>query len=526
MIEGVHVEPIKLPFAKGMVTDYGEHLMPPSYWIMSKNVRVSNSTLVRRKWYRKIASVNNNTPIKNLVSCLWHLYAVVGETFYEIDLEDGTFTQKITGLEYAVSTVVYWPFIIICDWESDWRVFDVNQDTEVPMTDMYSGAKPRFWESYWYSTFLVWWGTNNNILYKSMEWGWIIVESEDQEDERDPKNVYNYTGNWSCRYSFRSPITGIVANRENLFVFTENSIEIMSDAEVTSWWYMTLISQPIAGTNVPANPRMIVKADDLIFFRTKDNMMKSISYMQWVSELMIWEVTHSTDLSMKQFCESLDEDQSDAFWYYNRKEKAVYRHLKERWEPYPNVVLVYDIGTQSFYIDTNKFFSCQVNHGFRYFVWDASIQTVYEDCVGDNDNWNPILWERKSALFTMWSPDYRKEFRQVNIYWEKDEDAEILVYVLVDGKEVFEWRIGESWLPISGTASKPLASKPLAFEFQPTSKKTFEYLISRWSLRYRGKNIQLIFRWESTGDFCLTGIEIWYKNLYDSNVSDKAKQRK
>jgi hypothetical protein len=51
--------------------------MPPSYSPFSKNVRVNNSTIVRRKWYRKIASVNNNTPVKNLISAWWHLYAIV-----------------------------------------------------------------------------------------------------------------------------------------------------------------------------------------------------------------------------------------------------------------------------------------------------------------------------------------------------------------------------------------------------------------------------------------------------------------
>lgn len=525
MIQWVHIEAIKLPFAKGMATDYGEHLMPPSYGTLSKNVRVNNSTLVRRKWYKKIASVNNNTPIKNLISCLWHLYAIVGDKLYEVDLSAWTFTQKMTGLEHEVNTVVFGSFIIICDWNSDWRVFDVSQDVEVPMTHQYPGAKPRFWESYWYSTFLVWWWSNSNILYKSMEWWGAIVEGEDPWDERDPKNVYNYTGDGSVRYSFRSPITGIVANRESLFVFTENSIEVMQDAQAP-WWYMTLIAQPIAGTNVPANPRMIVKADDLIFFRTKDNMMKSISYVQWISELLIWEVTHRAELSMRQFCDGLDDDQSNAFWYYNRKEKTVHWHLKEKWEPFPNVVLVYDIGTDSFYIDTNKFFNCQVNHWTRYFVWDASVQTIYEDSIGDNDNGNPIQWERRTALLTMWSPDYRKEFRQVNIYGERDEDAEIYVYVLVDGKEVFEGTIEKTWLPIDGIATKPLATKPIAFEYQKPEMKNFEYLISRGSLRYRGKNIQVIFRWESAWDFCLTGIEIWYKNLYDSNVSDKAKKRK
>lgn len=525
MIEGVYVEALKLPFSKGMATDYGEHLMPPSYSPFSKNVRVNNSTIVRRKWYRKIASVNNNTPVKNLISAWGHLYAIVWTTFYEVDLEDWTFTQKITDVWDNVSAVVFWNYIILCNGEDDGRVFDIAQDTAVPMTHMYSGAKPRFWETYWYSTFLVWGGENKNILYKSMEWGWQIVESDDPWDERDPKNVYNYTWDGSVRYSFRSNITWIVANRENLFVFTENSIEVMGDAQAP-WGYMTLIAQPIAWQNVPANPRMIVKADDLIFFRTRDNMMKSIWYVQWISELVIWEVSHRSDLSMKQFCEWLDEDQSESFGYYNRKDKTVHWHLRQKWEPFPNVVLVYDLWNDTFYIDTNKFFKCQVNHGVKYYTWDASVQTVYEDNVWDLDNGNPIQWERRTALFTMWSPDYRKEFRQVNVYWEKDEDVEISVYVLVDGKEVFQWAIEKHWLPISWLASKPLATKPIWFEFEKSERKTFEYLISRGSLRYRGKNIQVIFRWETTWDFCLSWLEIWYKNLYDSNVSDKAKKRK
>jgi hypothetical protein len=190
------------------------------------------------------------------------------------------------------------------------------------------------------------------------------------------------------------------------------------------------------------------------------------------------------------------------------------------------VVLVYDLSNDTFYIDTNKFFRCQVNHGVKYYTWDASVQTIYEDNVWDLDNGNPIQWERRTALFTMWSPDYRKEFRQVNVYWEKDEDVEISVYVLVDGKEVFQWAIEKHGLPISWLASKPLATKPIWFEFEKSERKTFEYLISRGSLRYRGKNIQVIFRWETTWDFCLSWLEIWYKNLYDSNVSDKAKKRK
>ena len=524
MIEGITVEAIKLPFSKGMVTDYGAHLMPPEYSPYSKNVRIRNSTITRRKGYVKVASVNNNTPVNKLISAQGKLFAVVGSTFYEVNVSTGVYTQKMTEVWDDVHVVVFGNYIILCNWEDDGRVFDIWDDVEVPMTHMYENAKPRFWESFQYATYLVWGGSNKNMLYKSMEWGGAKIEWEDPEDEWDPKNVYNYTGDWTVRYEFKSDITGIVANREKLFVFTEDSIEVCWTAE-SPWGYITLVFQPIAWTNVPANPNMIVKADDLIFFWTKDNMMKSIGYVSWISELVVWDVSYTKDLSIKMFTDTLDEDQSDAIWYYNRTEKTVHRHLKQKGETTPNVVLVYDLNTQSFFIDTNKFFKCQVNHGSQYYVGDAFVQTIYEDGIWDTDNWNPIQRERRTALLTMGSPDYRKEFRQVNVYWEKDDDVEISVYILVDGKEVFEWVIEPKWLPVSWTASKPLASKPIAFEYEQPTLKTFEYLVSKGFLRHQGKNIQIIFRGESTWDFCLSGLEVGFRNLYNSNPSDRGRQK-
>ena len=38
--------------------------------------------------------------------------------------------------------------------------------------------------------------------------------------------------------------------------------------------------------------------------------------------------------------------------------------------------------------------------------------------------------------------------------------------------------------------------------------------------------MQIIFNWTSSGDFCLSGIEIGYKDLYDNKWSDKAKPNK
>jgi hypothetical protein len=63
----------------------------------------------------------------------------------------------------------------------------------------------------------------------------------------------------------------------------------------------------------------------------------------------------------------------------------------------------------------------------------------------------------------------------------------------------------------------------VAFETQKGGLKPFEYIITRWNMRARGKNIQIVFTGTSNGDFCLSWIEIWYKDLYDNKWSDRAK---
>lgn len=535
MLEDVKVKSIELPFAKGMVTDYGTHLMPSSYSPYSKNVRVNNSTIVKRKGYKKVASVNNNVPISNLISAWGKLFAIVWVDLYEIDPEAGTYTLRLAEVWAVwdeIYGVSYWQFLVITNGSDAWRVWDTKDNVARALTDVYDDMYPRFWATFAHNIYLVWGWNFSNVVFKSragIAEQAIDNQSEDSTAEHvsdvwQPENIYNFTWPGSALYAYASKITGIISNNSSLFVFTETSIEQMDIAEGV-WWVMTIKSIPIAGQNVPANPRMIVKADDLIFFRTKDNMMKSIWYVQWITDVVVGEITHRSNLSMKAFCETLDEDQSSSFWYYNRKEKTVHWHLKQKGEPFPNVVLVYDVWTNSFFIDTNKYFRCEVNHGTKYYVWDSSVQTVYEDDVGDTDNGNPIQWERKTALYTMWSPDYRKEFRIVNVYWEKDDDVWIDITVVIDGKEVFTWLIQPVWLPMSWTASKATATKPIAFEYDEPSLKPFEYLITRGSLRYRGKNIQIIFRWESSWDFCLSGLEIWYKDLYDAKMADKAKKK-
>nr|DAO46018.1 MAG TPA: hypothetical protein [Caudoviricetes sp.] len=49
-----------------------------------------------------------------------------------------------------------------------------------------------------------------------------------------------------------------------------------------------------------------------------------------MSETSVGDVSHREGLSIKDFIEALDEDQSTSFGYYNRKNKTVHWHLKPK----------------------------------------------------------------------------------------------------------------------------------------------------------------------------------------------------
>ena len=523
MIEDITVTPLKAPFSKWIVMDKGVHLMPEQYTPYAKNIRIKNATTTKRKGYVRVADgdwtidsiygmVSITTPatwVQNLL-VLWDDWKL-----YKVNFDNGQTITEVASTTFNTESYIlkYWKYLFFLnEWYNKWYYFDWTNGTYGALT-ITDNAYFRFGEVYKHCVYLVWGKEKSNILYRS------------RAANRDtPENILNFDDYGSDDLYFKSKIMGLAAIREQLFVFTEDTIEILWEWE--SWGVLTITSVPIAWSNQPVNPRMVVKADDIVFFWTKENQMKSINYMQWVTETVVWDISHRQNLSIRDFIDTLDEDQSTSFWYYNRNEKTVHRHLRQKWEPMPNVVLVYDVSTDSFFIDTNKYFSYVVEHDNKYYASSSFSPLVFEDSEWTTDDWVAIERTRKTALISVGSPDYRKEFRQVNIYGEKNDDVDIMVTVLVDWQTAFNGTIQASWGSISWLASDSIGNDMVAFETEWGGLKPFEYVITRGNMRARGKNIQIVFTGTSTGDFCLSGIEIWYKNLYDNEWSDKAKPNK
>lgn len=558
MIEDIKITWLKAPFSKWIVMDKGVHLMPEQYTPYAKNIRIKNGTTTRRLWYSRVVEkwvytepvtetetetetatetatetvteteTETETEVEvtdkyidNMVSDGDNLYAVCDWSLYKVNFDTEMTMQKATAATFSSDVFIlkYWKYLFFLDentakWYSlDTTQIDPSSTAWGTALTVWEDAYFRFWDVYKQNVYLAWGKDKSNILYMSR------AGSKD-----NPTNILDFSGTGSDALYFKSKIMWLSATREQLFVFTEDSIEIISYAE--SGGTLTMTSVPIAWSNQPANPKLVVKTDDLVFFWTRDNQMKSLNYMQWVTDRVVWDVSHRPNLSIKDFTDTLDEDQSTSFGYYNRGEKTIHWHLRQKWEPMPNVVLVYDVNTDSFFLDTNKFFRCVAGHNNRYYAGSSFWTIIYEDNHWNTDDGLPIEWQRKSALLSVGSPDYRKEFRQVNVFGEKDDDVDIMVTVLVDWQTAFNWVIQASGGALSWLASNLVWADPIAFETQASWLQPFEYVITRGNMRARWKNIQIVFNGSSKWDFCLSGIEIWYKDLYDNKWSDKAKPNK
>lgn len=519
--------------------------MPEQYTPSAKNIRIRNGTTTKRNWYSRVVekAIYTETPtptetetatetptetptevevsdkyIDNMISDWDNLYALCDGKFFKVKFDDELTMEQATAATFSSDVFVlkYWKYLFFLD-ENTAKGYSLDTTQITPSSTAWGTALTisenayfRFGEVYKQNVYLAWGQDKSNILYMSRA-----------GSKTNPTNILDFDGSWSDALYFKSKIMGLSATREQLFVFTEDSIEIISYSQ--SGDVLTMTSVPIAWSNQPANPRLVVKTDDLVFFWTRDNQMKSLNYMQWVTERVVGDVSHRPNLSIKDFTETLDEDQSGSFGYYDRAEKTIHWHLKQKWEPVPNIVLVYDVNTDSFFIDTNKYFSCVASHNNKYYAGSSFSTIIYQDNHWTTDDDVPIEWERKSALLSVGSPDYRKEFRQVNIYWEKDDDSDISVAVLVDWATAFRWTIKSNKEALSWFATNVMANDMVAFETEKAWLQPFEYAITRGNMRARGKNIQVVFNGTSNWDFCLSWMEIWYKDLYDNKNSDKAK---
>lgn len=508
-------------FSWGIIGWKGIHITPLRYSVDSRNTRVVNGSLTNRDGFYTLSADPEGLGAKKIrgMTSNTNLYVVADKKFYTVDTDTGAWTEQSSiGNRFTndvdINFVNFGKYTICLSGDDYPWVYNRVADTWTKLTaaNIEATALPRFWAKFAYGTYLAGNSTKKDILYISR--GATSV---------NPEYSFDYVWAGSELKQMQSNIESVVANKERLFIFTEESIEIITTQSLASTGGITsTYSIPIAGKNRVAAHRGVVVADDIIFFRTKKNQIKTISYIPGVTEASIGTLTSRKWFDLDNYMSLLDSDQSEIYGYYHKEKQLVIRHVRGEGETINTETLVYDIANDNFYPWDNKYFSCGTEHNDEYYTGDCSTAYIYIDEKGsDDDSW-PISWYRNWAYWCPWLTNVRYEYREVGLSGQIGTNTTINVSVLVDDIIEKEDSIVGADEFVSGVASWAIAEDAIAADYAENNLLKFEKVISPGNLRARGKMIQVNVSGSGVmQDFALSGCSIGYLPLGNTDTEDK-----
>lgn len=116
-----------------------------------------------------------------------------------------------------------------------------------------------------------------------------------------------------------------------------------------------------------------------------------------VDQVEIGELSDDPETGITAFMDSLDDDQSDAFGYFDPDFKLVKFHVKSSGAAFNDTVVVWDMVAKTFLVDDSKFFSCLVTHDRKTYAGSAINASVLQDETGTDDDGQSISGYRKGA---------------------------------------------------------------------------------------------------------------------------------
>lgn len=509
-------------FSKGLIDSFGNNNMPTENTPDCRNIRLQNWSSTIRKGFSTIVANSAWTYIRGIVSNS-NLFVVRNKQFSQVDISAGTYTDKwaVSTTDKDVNFVTYWTNTIILNWEDYPYVWDGTNISQLGAGNIEADANPLFWTVFADFTVVAGTWTKSNNIYISKP----ITAS-------DITDAYDWADATADIRSMKSDVLGLVGTLNRLYVFCDASIEYMDrSTTATVGWSTVFYTKPIAEGDKLASYRSIVAAWEKIFFLTQDKKIKTLNYVQWVAELAVGEISDQDWRSISLFMEGLDADQSESMWYLHRGENIIKRHLKTESAKFNDVILVYDLTSQTFLVDDNKFFSCVTEHNRKYYTGSHINSDLTEDEVDydDDDSWTPrYRWTKKMFLG---DPLVKKRFRGVWLNWQINTVWEINIEVFIDGfkewvTETITWSWTSPWVLWTGViAGAAIADEAISGDpIQPSilNLVDFNKKIGKGKIKRKWKYIQIKLSGNAVSSrISLDSLSIDVKSVWDVNISDK-----
>lgn len=509
-------------FTKWFVDNKGTNKVPEFYASFLRNLRIINNWITVRNWFSQIYDWESVNPIKAIVYNANNdkLLAVVGSTLYDIDIDAWTASSIGTiGAWDKIRPLVYGDFTIFLDGVGAPYYYDgttLSQTTEP--WEIAAWVDPEFWAVFAWFT---------------------VINNKDQQNVINISRPITLANQWYChdwagsdseQITTKGKIQWFWPALNRLWIFTDQSIEYIDRNNITTtWWVASLFTVVTWAWDEMASPDSIVTAGDAVFFLTKNKQIKVLGYSWWITEPQLQTISDVEGASIQRFLnDTLKEDQSSSFWFFDRKRNLIKRHLLWNDSDVPNIILIRDVDNSTWLVDEDKFYSCMTKKWDRIYAWSAFSQRIYEDETKSDDNWQPIEWSFVTQNMTLWDPARPKQFRWFNLAWQIDTDAEIQINVFVDDNSVFSKTIAwTTYLPAVVTEWiwwAAISETAIWWDLfvQQQDLSDFEYVVTHWNLKATGKKIRFEFSWtKPLQDFVLDYLNITYRLRQRYKINDK-----
>lgn len=541
---------IKWAFSTWMKRGRGINRIPPSSAWFMRNMRIKNWAVVQKQGTDYIWSAPSSYTIQALLRYKLDstLLAVANWTLY-IDAHTGSWTSvwSVWWFTTPYSMFQYGDFVLILSGRDHMYIYH----------DLYGLYK------HW-----AWWATFENlpaVLPPAMDdgissivqayplmgcaiTGFTIIAGNNSVTKKAifiskpvkpdaPRLCYDFDTSawqdydiWENRY-MDSEVLALAPSMGNVFIFCEESIEIMGrETAQVSWSIVSLSTRKIWQADQIASKNLHATVWDKVFFFTKSKQIKTINYAPWIENPEIGTIS---DDIQDRLDLNIDSDQDNAFAYYDRQEEHIEFHLIRDWgssSTMPDVVICFDLNTQSRYMDDDIWFSQIIrgwSSGTRTYASNA--QYLYIDNAGDT--WNnrrqdntstsiAINAEYNTPNISLWTVN-EKLFQGFIITWGIDQSASLEVKCYIDGTLIFTKTIIDNDIPTS--------EKSVVDTWDPTVYVTsqkifpFQYVVDQWMLRQKGKRIRIQVKCTSTSanKFFFDGLFIDAVATGNYELSDK-----
>jgi hypothetical protein len=425
--------PIEWFWTKLMVASKSINNIPDKYLSYARNARIYDWGIWVRKWKQILTTSTLWTNNKGGFTMNWQLYQIANSKIYQVDLTTGVQTEKATLWYDAMTDVLVYGTniaIIASNWQA-LKVFDwtsVTSPATVPATN--TGIL-EYCRGY---SFLTSW----NTLYISRP---IVIEY--------PQNAYDFTWNWNQTIwwvtaltkrqtiAYDSNITGLKATLNWIYVFTEDKVDFLwANSLQNVSWSATFITSPIWQSNAPISNLCITASWDKIFYITKNLQVQTINYIPWVTTSQIWELSARPIVSIKEFMNTIDKSQPNAYAFYNENDKTIQFHIRSTWTPFNNYVLIYDLVNDTWNIDTNKNYNYVVKYGNDYYGFSDVNSYIYQDDYWNSDNGTPIEFRIVTNNLLSWTV-LQKQYGWMFLLGWIGNLTELNVNLNVDNENVF-----------------------------------------------------------------------------------------